>query len=202
MPKSINRVKEAIEGLIQARKEFGSEKPDYIAITTAIKLLSLFPKPLSEAEVEKVLPNYKDCICRDQFLRTCKQQGEQNCVNCAINEIISDCKKALTDFYKPSLSAVYIRFGSIPENQKSKNHLSGNMEVGVSVYEAIYRDGKYSLLLPSPTGSSCVSLSGCLDRPAYLVEGEKIGVGSDGEILLKNCKIIKAIAIHNAQEGI
>lgn len=51
-------VKEAIEivieGLIQARKEFGCEKKDYVSITNAIDVLTNL-KPLEEKEVENII---------------------------------------------------------------------------------------------------------------------------------------------------
>jgi hypothetical protein len=37
----------------------------------------------------------------------------------------------------------YVRFGYIPENGLSVNSLTKEYEIGVSVYEAIERDGKY-----------------------------------------------------------
>jgi hypothetical protein len=91
------------------------------------------------------------------------------------------------------MKLIYVRFGDIPNNELSKNYLTEEYEEGVSVYEALEREDKISLLFPDLTGSACVSLSGVLDRPAYSVEGELAGKGSDGEPLLKNCKIIKEL---------
>jgi len=91
------------------------------------------------------------------------------------------------------MKKVYIRFGKIPSSKKSLNHLTETLERGVSVYEAVDEDGKYKVILPSPTTSSCVGLSGCLERQVYLVEGNLIGEGSDREPLLENCKVVKKI---------
>lgn len=91
------------------------------------------------------------------------------------------------------MNVVYIRFGDLPTHQKSKNYLTEEFENGVSVYEALERDGSLSILLPSLTASTCVSLSGVLSRPMYIVEGDVCGTGSDGEPLLKNCKIVRQI---------
>ena len=100
------------------------------------------------------------------------------------------------------MKLVYVRFGEIPANGKSKNHFTDEYEKGVSVYEALERDEKISILLPSLTGSACVSLSGVLDRPMYIVDGELCGTGSDGEPLLKNCKIVREIKnINHSSEG-
>ena len=99
------------------------------------------------------------------------------------------------------MKLVYVRFGEIPANGKSKNYLTGEYEKGVSVYEALERDEKISILLPNLTGSACVSLSEVLDRPMFIVDGELCGTGSDGEPLLKNCKIVREIKNINHSRG-
>ena len=93
----------------------------------------------------------------------------------------------------------FIRFGKIPKNGKSGIYCgdSGKVgeEAGVSVYEAIERDGKHKIIMPTLSYSACVSLSSCIEREAYLVKGKVCGIGKDGEPLLKNCKIIKKIVV-------
>lgn len=84
----------------------------------------------------------------------------------------------------------YVRFGNLPSTGISKNNLTEESEIGVSVYEAIERDGIISVLLPRLTESACVSLSGVLSRQAHWVDGHLVGYGSDGEPLLADCKII------------
>ena len=103
------------------------------------------------------------------------------------------------------MELVYVRFGDVPECGRSWNSLDKFYEEGVSVYEAIHRDGVYQILLPKMDSTSIISLgmcfnaaqglSGQIDRKncLYLVEGNKIGIGSDGEPLLKSCKIIREI---------
>lgn len=104
--------------------------------------------------------------------------------------------------WSDTMKLIYVRFGNIPENQMSKNYLTVEYENGVSVYEAIERDNNISIILPSLTGSACVTLSGVLDRPMYIVDGELCGTGSDGEPLLKNCKIVREIKnINHSSEG-
>lgn len=82
------------------------------------------------------------------------------------------------------MKLVYVRFGDIPPGENSKNYLTGKTERGVSVYEAIMRDNKVNILMPSLTYSCCVSLSGVLDRPMHILTGKVVGIGSDGEPLL------------------
>lgn len=95
----------------------------------------------------------------------------------------------------------YIRFGEIPPLGYSKNWLINKLEEGVSVYEAMERNGIYSVILPSLLGGACVSLSGVLDRPMYEVSGDLIGIGSDGEPLLSNCEIVKEIHQFRDSQG-
>ena len=90
------------------------------------------------------------------------------------------------------MKKIFIRFGELPPTGKSKIH-NGDAgiigeEIGVSVYEGIEEDGKIKVILPSLTPMACVSLSGCLGRKIFIVNGEKIGEGTDGEPLLKNVK--------------
>jgi hypothetical protein len=85
---------------------------------------------------------------------------------------------------------LYVHFGLLPANGRSHNHLTGLDEDGVSVYEAIERDDRLDVILPSLTESACVSLSGCLRRPIYIVTGRQIGRGSDGESLLSDVEIV------------
>lgn len=90
---------------------------------------------------------------------------------------------------------LFIRFGELPQSGKSRNHLTEQDEAGVSVYEAVERkDGRIQVLLPRLDYSACVSLSGCIDRPAFIVHGEIVGYGSDGEPLLRDCRVVRAIA--------
>ena len=102
----------------------------------------------------------------------------------------------------------YIRIGSIPKDERSKVWRSGIMvgeENGVSCYDALFSHGKWNIVIPSPINEAKVStLYGLLsqlgmlykvDDPqrAYLVEGEWIGQGTDGEPLLRNVRILEDI---------
>ena len=49
-----NPREDLIEGLIQARKEFGSETKDYVSITKAIEFLAIPLEPIDERELEKI----------------------------------------------------------------------------------------------------------------------------------------------------
>lgn len=105
----------------------------------------------------------------------------------------------------------YIRFGPIPKDERS---LIGNgvtddgykcvgKEKGVSVWNAVLIKGKWCLV--APHGDSCTHgdftrsafpddcLGCCKKDLIYLVEGDEVGIGSDGEPLLINIKIIEQL---------
>ena len=84
---------------------------------------------------------------------------------------------------------VYLRFGEPVRDEngniiESENFIKGGKEKGVSVYEAFYdkNTGKY-ILLGGGEGYT-VTQEDISSRKAYLVDGETIGRGKDGERLL------------------
>lgn len=87
----------------------------------------------------------------------------------------------------------FIRFGEIPQNERSSIHAgdSGKVgeEIGVSVYDAVKIDGEWRIVMPSKMSySTCVTLSGFLEKEFKLVTGDIVGHGSDGEPLIVNVK--------------
>lgn len=98
-----------------------------------------------------------------------------------------------------NIELAYVRFGDLPPNGRSSIFDGDNgkiaEEAGVSVYEAVLTSGDYRILVPSPAYYSTFTTMLWLheDRPLYLVEGERIGTGCDGEPLLKDPKIVKKI---------
>lgn len=85
---------------------------------------------------------------------------------------------------------VYIRFGDIPESGQSTDWSSGRKEKGVSVFRGkILPNGE---ILPLPgTNQELGSLLTMNDRPLYVIEGEEVGTGADGEPVLANAKQYK-----------
>ncbi|MBE3088591.1 MAG: hypothetical protein IMZ71_05715, partial [Chloroflexi bacterium] len=111
--------------------------------------------------------------------------GEQGDVECVVDLALSSL---------PVEGLVrYLRFGDIPD--KSHDYHSGQDEEGVSVYEAVERDGRIGVVLPTLNECACVSLSGVVRRPAYWVTGTVIGHGSDGEPLLADCRIVQSLGV-------
>ena len=102
----------------------------------------------------------------------------------------------------------YLRFGNIPENEESLiycgEQVVGKQE-GVSVYPSMVDiDGSIVLGLSLPiTRTTLYTQQHLLEydnRPLYLVEGDYVGKGVDGEPLLKNVKIIKEIKNYRRKE--
>lgn len=112
----------------------------------------------------------------------------------------------LDDFPQKKL---YIRFGDIPSDGKSKvwsDQMVVREEKGVSVYDAVKIDDKWHVVMPASfkcgqgvTYENLINtVSQCryeVDyvRKVYLVAGHQIGVGDDGEPVLENVKIIEDI---------
>jgi len=108
---------------------------------------------------------------------------------------------------RDDMRVCFVRFGhkegAFPPYGKSRNALSGAFECGVSVYEALERDGKYQILLPRLDGTAPATLGQCFNvaqglwgienHPLFEVDGELAGFGSDGEPLLINCRVVKRI---------
>ena len=95
----------------------------------------------------------------------------------------------------------YIRFGDIPKDELSIKWDGDNYvhaERGVSVYNCLYvGDDIIGVVLPLPiTKQALDTFTGLVrydDRPCYLVTGDCVGRGSDGEPLLRNVEIVKQI---------
>ncbi len=101
-------------------------------------------------------------------------------------------KKALDDL-RAKVSEVfanaepgYIRFGNLPEGGFSRNKATGNLEAGVSAFNAEFaRDGRWRPILDTPQQVASFFALIADDRPIYRVYGERIGAGGDGEPVLR-----------------
>lgn len=99
----------------------------------------------------------------------------------------------------------YIRIGEIPENETSKIYRGDAIigeEIGVSAYDAIKINNSWRIIFPQDfrlgQGDTYEKLiqevTQCRyeiehPRKVYLISGNVVGKGSDGEPLLKNVKI-------------
>lgn len=128
----------------------------------------------------------------------CKPDIFEKTYELAVN---NNADKKLTDM--ESTEALYIRFGEIPEDERSIIYQNGEIivgkEKGVSVWKAIEVSGYYYYpLLPENVNENTIIdyfdylIDG--NKNVYLVTGNELEThGSDGEPLLRNVKIIKDI---------
>ena len=95
------------------------------------------------------------------------------------------------------MSKVYIRFGDIPKDGKSKVYRSGEVvkeEMGVSVWDCVFaNDVPYPILPKGYNETSVSDYIGYLfgNKEVYLVTGREIGTGAVGEPLLENITVIR-----------
>jgi len=107
---------------------------------------------------------------------------------------------------------VYVRFGEWRPNETSFNYASGGVEVGVSVFEAISQGDRFRVLLDDehdPDGRQLDTFFGWAERissqsrrmvkqtPIFIVSGDYVGVGYDGEPLLKKLKIVRDLGLED-----
>lgn len=98
------------------------------------------------------------------------------------------------------LDHLYLRFGEIPENEKSGIY-KGDMgrvgeEIGVSCYRGVVIDDKVYIIMPHIPSSTYYWLIDEYNRgktPLYIISGKEVGIGTDGEPLLQNISIEKQI---------
>ena len=103
----------------------------------------------------------------------------------------------------------YIRIGEIPEDEMSRRYNGDAVigeEKGVSVYNCVKINGSYHIVMPLPMkegqGQTYEILIQCVTecrykiektRRVYLVNGDQVGTGADGEPLIRNVIVIKDI---------
>ena len=102
---------------------------------------------------------------------------------------------------------LYIRFGEIPDNEKSKIYCGEEEtgeEGGVSVYPAFEVNGDIVLGLTLPITKTTLYTQQHLleyeNRPCYLVKGDYVGKDTDGQPLINNIQIIKKIDNYRVKE--
>lgn len=99
----------------------------------------------------------------------------------------------------------YIRFGKWHKAETSKNGATGVIFDGVSAFETKWSPEKNRWIMyrNHPNDSSMFSLfeaAGKKKLKPYLVSGLNIGVGPDGEPLLKNIKLIQELTLYDLME--
>lgn len=90
---------------------------------------------------------------------------------------------------------VFIRFGKWARNMRSINHVTGERERGLSVYNArIEPDGTISLIADDYSMKAGVTAEACASslsgRLCFVVTGKVVGQGSDGEPVLTGVRLL------------
>ena len=96
----------------------------------------------------------------------------------------------------------YIRFGNIPKGGRSRNHATGEYEKGVSCYEACYNPFTQAWeLAGSALPAAAIMGAAGLYGQVWLISGEVVGQGSDGEPLLTDVKKIAGLRWDDEVKG-
>lgn len=93
-----------------------------------------------------------------------------------------------------------MRFGEPPVDGYSANDETGSPEAGVSVYRANLNPERDILDLIVPNDESAATAMTLADsRLAYLVEGEQVGTGGDGEPVVRVARyeLLDAVEVVN-----
>lgn len=110
------------------------------------------------------------------------------------SDIIKKC------LFKPIIKN-FIRFGKFPLTKHSYNYRDDFYENGLSVYYAGQVGNQIYPIVPTHTNSLLTYTSISYRWPACLVSGEQCGIGSDGEPVIKDARIIKPIKIHQLRRA-
>ncbi len=125
----------------------------------------------------------------------------QQCAACGGHWIVDDDLKLI---HLPTQAAIqaaeagpewqaaeecFVRFGDLPTSGRSRNYASGEYDAGVSVFAGRKIGHRVRIVLNNNQllGTFMFDLRG---RKAYIVEGRCVGVGSDGEPILQDAKIV------------
>ena len=88
----------------------------------------------------------------------------------------------------------YVRFCKVPQDERSYNFMRNRKEEGVSVFKA---DTNNMPVLEN--AEQAKSLWARLDRRHYLVMGDVVGYGQDGEPLLQNVRVVRKLRLDRSE---
>lgn len=98
----------------------------------------------------------------------------------------------------------FVRFGELPNQDFSYSGIDGGATRGISCFQAARNKSRYFLSIGAigsapNTLISLVSSYHQGERKIYELTGDLVGVGDDGEPLLKNAKILRQLQIINGE---
>ena len=202
------------ECLNEASKHFLSEGEDkysiadlfYAGIRCGQSWLEKQGKKSQDASYSKF--DFNDVLALQCCLETVKKVQEDTELYEKLNQLHSKVYDAYRLEKQGEQKQLYIRFGDIPANEKSKIY-RGEEEIGtengVSVYPAFKTDeGDIVLGLNLPITKTTLHTQQHLieydNRPCYLVKGNYVGKDTDGQPLINNVSIIEKIGSYRAKE--
>jgi hypothetical protein len=104
---------------------------------------------------------------------------------------LQDAKEADARAWRAA-TPCFVRYGNLPRGGRSRNYADDTLEVGVSVYRGEQLPDGRARARPQ-TNQEFVGRHFLTDRPLYVVSGDEIGTGSDGEPVLAHCRIVRAV---------
>jgi hypothetical protein len=98
---------------------------------------------------------------------------------------------------------LYIRFGNLPKNGRSRNYATSTMEAGISVFDARCNllTGAVELAGGALAGAAIMAAFGAYGDTVLLVTGEYAGAGSDGEPVLRKVKTLAQLSYDESKGG-
>ena len=156
--------------------------------------------------LETLLPEIKESE-DEKISKLCKELIESAFMNELCNKEERNTCIAWFEKQDNERKQLYVRFGDIPSNEKSKIY-RGEEEIGdengVSVYPAFELNGNIVLGLTLPITKTTLYTQQHLleydNRSCYLVSGDYVGKGTDGEPLIKNISVIKRLDNYRIKE--
>jgi len=119
------------------------------------------------------------------------KQGSDWCTSPTADELVTmDAVAKYLISYRKDQGLRYIRFGGLPKGGKSKNHATGETEQGISCYEAIHNPFTqvWELSGSALPSAAIAGAFGAYDS-VWLLSGDVVGIGSDGEPLISSVKV-------------
>lgn len=116
-------------------------------------------------------------------------------------EEMKEAREAIQQMHGAPYSNAYLRFNDLPEGGKSKNYATGEIEAGISCY-ALRWDLADQCYKRTGGGLDGAMIAYAIQgAPMYLVSGDQCGVGSDGEPVIDNVKILASLKFDAKKDG-
>jgi hypothetical protein len=103
---------------------------------------------------------------------------------------------------------LFVRFGTWHPSERSRNYARGGSEDGVSVYDVMWRpkDGRWDVRMPSESDNpwgpedtfwTLIKKAEAGEDPIFVVRGDVVGVGHDGEPLIQHIAVVKPVTVQD-----